>query len=463
MIDAADGKLVKQDGPAAKAITMPRPLAGDGKVFLPGNGVATVFKAGPRIEVLSSHDFGERIAATQVISDQTIYVRTEKAVRVHESLTRQRGMPSCRRSTKRCNSRSNAIRRGPWVRPRGLPANPGDRSVPRIGFASVGRDRAAGGATIERSRRFARRLQSILARPFFMAILAMPGGAASSTRLACNDELPRLNPDLCEAHNNRGLALQSQGLVGPAVESFRRALQIRPDDVEANCNYGRVLLLQGDYDRRSAPKCLAVANASHPSPPFAMPAWDGSPLPEQHLILSAEQGLGDTLQFIRYVPLVRSRVAGLTVQVQPAPIPLLAESGYEVVPLAGFSPHGHFHCSMLSLPELLGTTLATVPCDVPYLRAEPNLVERWRQVLGGIEVGRSGSHGRGIGPFGATCCADSAGRVWAVGRGARRSLDQLAERRRQRTIGDHRRTDSTCSSWPRRSTRRRGRSWTPRR
>ncbi len=81
VIDAADGKLVKQGRARGEGNYYASPVAGDGKVYTAsGNGVATVFKAGPRCEVLSSRDFGERIAATPVISDQTIYVRTEKAL-----------------------------------------------------------------------------------------------------------------------------------------------------------------------------------------------------------------------------------------------------------------------------------------------------------------------------------------------------------------------------------------------
>ena len=81
LLDAANGKLVKQGRARGEGNYYASPVGGDGKVYLcSGQGVATVLKAGPRIEILSSRDFGERIAATPVISRGQVLLRTEKAL-----------------------------------------------------------------------------------------------------------------------------------------------------------------------------------------------------------------------------------------------------------------------------------------------------------------------------------------------------------------------------------------------
>jgi hypothetical protein len=122
-------------------------------------------------------------------------------------------------------------------------------------------------------------------------------------------------------------------------------------------------------------------------PPFGQPAWDGSPLGGRTILLHAEQGLGDTLQFIRYAPLVQQR--GGTVLVQsPAPLArLLARCpGVDRLVAPGPAPTEAFdvHAPLLGLPGLLGTSLATVPARVPYLFADAELTAHWRQQLGAI-------------------------------------------------------------------------------
>jgi hypothetical protein len=94
--------------------------------------------------------------------------------------------------------------------------------------------------------------------------------------------------------------------------------------------------------------------------------------------------LGDTLHFIRYAELIAQRGAQVRIEVQRSLLPLLARSGFSNLFAKG-SPHPVFdvHAPLLSLPGLVGTTLDNIPCRVPYLAADPRLVERWRDVLGG--------------------------------------------------------------------------------
>ena len=127
-------------------------------------------------------------------------------------------------------------------------------------------------------------------------------------------------------------------------------------------------------------------------PPFHPPLWDGSPLDGRTILVHAEQGLGDTLQFIRYAPLVHQRGGRVILVCQPPLIGLLTRSpGVERLVAQGEAlPDYDVHVPLMSLPGLLGTTLESVPADVPYLDAEPQLVEAWRHRLGsypGFKVG----------------------------------------------------------------------------
>src|SRR5262249_29467944 len=120
--------------------------------------------------------------------------------------------------------------------------------------------------------------------------------------------------------------------------------------------------------------------------PVPQPPWDGSPFPGRTVLVYAEQAMGDTLQFIRYVPLVKQRGGSVVMEYQPSLLPLLAGcSGIDhLVPRGSPLPDCDFQVPLLSLPGVFGTTPATVPADVPYLSAEPERVERWQRELASL-------------------------------------------------------------------------------
>lgn len=129
-----------------------------------------------------------------------------------------------------------------------------------------------------------------------------------------------------------------------------------------------------------------------PSPHADRPLWDGSPLDGASLLLHANQGLGDTLMFIRYAPLVAARGGRVLVQCQPCLIPLLASCPEidRLIP-EGVSPlEFDVQAPLLSLPGLLGTTVETIPAEIPYVFARPDLVATWRHELAPIRGFRVG-------------------------------------------------------------------------
>ena len=201
-------------------------------------------------------------------------------------------------------------------------------------------------------------------------------------------EALRLKPDYAEAHNNLGNALRDQGQLAAAVAQYQEALRVKPDSVEAHSNRALAWLLAGDFKQGwPAHEWRWQTKQMHGfRPSFPQPLWDGSSLSGKTILLWAEQGLGDTIQFIRYAPLVKSRGGTVILACQLALLRLLQScAGVDRLLARGSSlPHFDVHAPLLSLPGILGTTLSTIPAQVPYLFADANLVEHWRQKLNSL-------------------------------------------------------------------------------
>jgi hypothetical protein len=111
---------------------------------------------------------------------------------------------------------------------------------------------------------------------------------------------------------------------------------------------------------------------------FDVPRWDGTPLPDGTLLVHCEQGLGDTMQFVRFVPLARKRCGRLILAAQPKLIPLLAHSGFtDLVSNTCRLPPFDAHVPLLSLPYLFGADEASIPRDIPYLAVPPARIAQW--------------------------------------------------------------------------------------
>jgi tetratricopeptide (TPR) repeat protein len=203
--------------------------------------------------------------------------------------------------------------------------------------------------------------------------------------VASFQEAIRLKPSYAEAHNNLGNALREQGKLNEAVTSFQQALCHNPHHAEAHRNLALTLLLLGNFDQGFSEYEWRWQCKEFVPKRFRQQSWGGAPLEGKKVLLYAEQGLGDTLQFIRYAPLVKQR-GGVVLVESPAPlIPLLSRCPDidQVVAKDSSVPDFDVHAALMSLPGIFGTTLATVPAAVPYLFADPALCEHWRQELRG--------------------------------------------------------------------------------
>jgi tetratricopeptide (TPR) repeat protein len=204
-------------------------------------------------------------------------------------------------------------------------------------------------------------------------------------------------PDLVEAHNSLGVLLAARGDIDHALASFEEALRRDAGHAEAHLNRGLLWLLRGDWARGWPEYEWRTRTRDAPRRTFPRARWDGSPLAGRTLLLVAEQGLGDTLMFVRYAPLLRQSAGRVLVECQPPLQRLLADAlGPGAVVAAGSPlPEHDVYAPLPSVPGILGTTPSSVPAPIPYLRADEELVRRWRQELGPRQALRVGINWQG--------------------------------------------------------------------
>jgi tetratricopeptide (TPR) repeat protein len=210
----------------------------------------------------------------------------------------------------------------------------------------------------------------------------------------CQRRALELKPGFAEAWANLGVALTDQGRLTEAADCYRRALELKPNLPEARLNRSLLWLLCGDFQqgwpeyewRWQAELKRFVSRFPR------CPLWDGQFLQGKTILLHAEQGLGDTIQFIRYAALVKDRGAKVIVECQEPLVRLLAgcRGVDELIGQGKDLPAFDVHAPLLSLPGVFNTSLETIPAEVPYLFAKRESVEQWRAELGaaaGFKIG----------------------------------------------------------------------------
>jgi tetratricopeptide (TPR) repeat protein len=211
--------------------------------------------------------------------------------------------------------------------------------------------------------------------------------------VASYDRALALAPD-AEVFNIRGLALYMLGRLDDAIPSYDRALALRPDYADAQLNRAQALLRAGDLAHGFEAYHWRFRIDDRPARPdwLACPEWQGEPIAGKRLVIFHEQGFGDSLQFVRYVPMALARGAQVTLFVPPALARLLRASlpGVEVVDSLPRNAVFDFQAPMLGLPQIFGTTLDTIPAEIPYLAVDQAAAAAWAQrlaALPGCKVG----------------------------------------------------------------------------
>lgn len=230
----------------------------------------------------------------------------------------------------------------------------------------------------------------------------------------------RLRPDFADAWNNLGIALTYTGRLRAARRRLDRALRLRPGWASAHANLGNALKEAGrleealtcyDLSLRLAPEVATTRwnrsltllhmgfyeqgwrdyewrwQRSRARPrAFPRPLWEGQPLQGSTIRVHPEQGLGDTLQFVRYCESLRDKGARVVLEC-PSPLMRLLDDwpgADRVIAEGADGGEFDFHVPLMSLAHRFGTTLDTIPARVPYLRAKPADAAEWGRVLEGV-------------------------------------------------------------------------------
>jgi tetratricopeptide (TPR) repeat protein len=267
--------------------------------------------------------------------------------------------------------------------------------------------------------------QALARKPDYAKALNNRGGVLQALRrgteaLACYDALLAFAPDHAAAHYNRGIVLRDLRRLPEALASFEAALAVTPDDADALNNRGLVLrdLKRPDEARASLDQALAIApdNAEiHANRAtlclllgdfthgfqelewrwqvpevapwrrsFSRALWLGAEsLAGRTILLHAEQGFGDAIQFVRYVPLIAAGGARVLLEVpQPLRDLFASVAGASAVVARGDPlPDFDCHCPLASVPLALNTIMTTIPATVPYLSVPQEQVAKWRPAL----------------------------------------------------------------------------------
>ncbi len=207
------------------------------------------------------------------------------------------------------------------------------------------------------------------------------------------DRAIALAPGFAAAHGNRGKTLHTLARFAEALEAYRQVMAIEPNSAQAYLNASHTCLTVGQFEqgfawyewRKRPPPASARSGQD-------APLWAGQPVVGKTVLLQAEQGLGDTIQFCRYAHLVRQRGARVVLSVQDPLLRLLRSLGPDIEVRAATdrsAANFDLYCPLLSLPAAFRTTVGTIPAAVPYLSVEPERIARWRENIGsrGVRIG----------------------------------------------------------------------------
>ena len=201
------------------------------------------------------------------------------------------------------------------------------------------------------------------------------------------DNAIAINPDYADAYSNRGIALLELKRLEEAVASYDKAIAIKPDHAKAHCNKSLAFLLAGKFAQGWGlyewrwKKEDTVKNKRN----FPQPLWLGlEDIANKTILLHAEQGLGDTIQFCRYVKLVKERGARVVLEVPEALLRLMdgLEGIDDLVEKGKVMPSFDFHCPLMSLPLAFKTTVESIPHLVPYIHLNKEKENKWRMHIG---------------------------------------------------------------------------------
>lgn len=203
--------------------------------------------------------------------------------------------------------------------------------------------------------------------------------------IAAHQEAVRLDPNFGTAYSNLGVALKEQGLIHQSIGAHRQAVAAEPDHPKVHFNLAAALLMAGEFEEgfseyewrwKGAVPGLKDRN-------FSQPQWDGKALGERTLLLHAEQGFGDTLQFVRFAGEISKEHGKIVLEAPQTLLDIVRTApGIDVVVATGSElPKFDVHIPLMSLPHVLRIQSNTIPAPIPYLAADFQRAESWRHRL----------------------------------------------------------------------------------
>jgi Tfp pilus assembly protein PilF len=191
-----------------------------------------------------------------------------------------------------------------------------------------------------------------------------------------------LNPQFYTAHNNLGSAFLEEGKIKQAIDCFQYVISKDSKNPNAHWNLSLALLLTGrfkegwdEYEWRWESTQKTIKKS------FSQPRWDGSFLSNRTVFISYEQGFGDALQFVRYIPLIQNERGGKVILECRPELTRLFQCipGVTLVEIGVSPPAFDFQIPIMSLPRVFKTTLDNIPAQTPYLSVEPGLERHWHK------------------------------------------------------------------------------------
>lgn len=189
---------------------------------------------------------------------------------------------------------------------------------------------------------------------------------------ACMLRALSIQPNHADSYVNLGFLYYMQQRPASLVEyNYQRAIALKPDLAQAHVNLSHCLLRRGAFAAGWAEQEWRWKLKDFPSPKrnFAHPQWKGEPIQGARILLHAEQGFGDTIQFLRYVPMIAELGARIILEVHPelrSLVSSMASDRVQVISRGDPLPEFNWHCPLLSLPLAFGTDLQSIPATVPY-------------------------------------------------------------------------------------------------
>jgi tetratricopeptide (TPR) repeat protein len=200
--------------------------------------------------------------------------------------------------------------------------------------------------------------------------------------IACYRTALKQKPDFVDAWTNLGVALAASMNHAQALAAFNRALELQPDNPMAHWCLALSLLAGGDYSA-GWPEYewrWKTGDTALRPPNYAQPLWDGSDPAGRRIMIYVEQGFGDAIQFIRFIPQLLEVNGKFLLECPPELFTLLNRwPGLKVIPRGQPLPDFDLHIPLLSLPRILGITLDKLPGPIPYLFADPDRLEKWKR------------------------------------------------------------------------------------